>query len=352
MKQSSSLVASKQMKSSLHHAVLINSELRGLEYGMLRDFEDEISCVTGADKVTMPRRNLPKFIVHRLRHGTRYGGLRQLIPKVDYELKADILWVILMGPENYTLDLFKGWDRNIGIKILYLFDTFESHIPSIRRILQSAQWDFTITSFQGAVPFLEENTQRKWYVVPQGVKLDRFQPVPDEERIISFCAYGRRLEKVHQSIKHYCEIKQKYYDYTTSASVQMQLDPREYYRQYAWHLTHSFFTFCWPVELTNPDRVLTFSPITCRWFEAASSSTVIVGKQPLEPSFNKIFGSNLVIEIDYKDSHENLSLFWEYIWKYRHNYLHSALERRAKISQNWSWNNRVREILKIINFDE
>ncbi|HZH38903.1 MAG TPA: hypothetical protein VEX17_02445 [Bacillales bacterium] len=275
--------------ADLKHIVLTNPALSGFEYGTLRDFEDEIIRVTGGHLVAMPKRQLPKFIDRRIGHGTRYGGLRAFIPRVGYDLKGDVLWVILMGPENFNLDLFKNWDRGVGIKILYLFDTFESQLPSLRRVLESTQWDLTITSFQGAIPFLEEHTQRKWYAVPQGVKLERFQPVAKEEKVISFCAYGRRLEKVHNSIKDYCLQTGKYYDYTTSTAPQPQINPREYYGHYAWHLSHSFFTFCWPVELTNPNRVLTFSPITCRWFEAAASGTVILGQTPNDPSFNNFF---------------------------------------------------------------
>lgn len=331
----------------LQHTILINPQLSGFEYGTQRDFEDEISRITQAEQVILPQRKLPKYIERRIQHGTRYGGLRKLVPKVDYEIKADVLWVILMGPENYTLDFFKGWDRNIGIKILYLFDNFESQLPTIRRILQSTKWDFTITSFQGAVPFLEENTQRKWYAVPQGVKLDRFQPASAEEKIISFSAYGRRIEKVHQSVKEYCDETQKYYDYTTSTSVQLQLDPREYYKQYAWHLTHSFFTFSWAVELTHPNRVQTFSPITCRWFEAAASGTVIIGQAPKDPLFNQMFGFDLVIPLDCENS-KNLKNFLNSLWEKRDYYLHLALERRAKLAENWSWESRVWEIMKIV----
>jgi hypothetical protein len=334
---------------NLKHVVLSNQELSGFEYGMLRDFEDEVIRLTGGDLVAMPKRQLPKFIEHRIGHGTRYSGLRSWIPKSEYELKADVLWFVLMGPENFTLDLFKNWDRGVGIKILYLFDTFENQLPSIRRILQSTHWDLTITSFKGAVPFLEEHTQRKWYAVAQGVKLERFQPVTEAEKVINFCSYGRRLENVHNSIKHYCAQTKKYYDYTTAASIQSQLNPREYYGQYAWHLRHSFFTFSWPVELTHPKRVLTFSPITCRWFEAAASGTVIVGQAPKDPTFDKFFGSELVVPIDYEDSDESLNSKWEHLWNNRLHYLQSALKARELNVQNWSWESRVKEILNLID---
>src|SRR5688572_27713552 len=112
----------------MKHVVLVNPTLRGLEYGMLRDFEDEIVRITHAERVAAPGSSLPKFISARLAHGTRYSSLRRCVPKQAHELKGDVLWVILMGPENFTLDLFAGWDQTVGIKILYLFDTFDAQL--------------------------------------------------------------------------------------------------------------------------------------------------------------------------------------------------------------------------------
>lgn len=333
----------------MKHVVLTNTALRGLEYGMLRDFEDEIVRITGAETVQAPHRALPKFLSDRVAHGTRYSGARKWVPKEEYELKADVLWVVLMGPENFTLDLYSGWGKNVGLKILYLIDTFDAQLASIRRVLRSTKWDLTSTAFLGAKPVLEEQTQREWQVVRHAVKLDRFRPANMEERVIDFCAYGRRLERVHQSVREYCNLKGKYYDYTTAASIQPQLDPREHYGQYAWHLAHTVFNFCWPMEVTNPGRSKLHSPITCRWFEAAASGNVILGQAPADPEFEHIFGPNAVLDIDYANG--NLMNVFEMLWAKRHEHLRTALERRAALSHNWSWESRIREILSILNLN-
>ena len=153
-----------------------------------------------------------------------------------------------MGPENFTLDMYRGWDRHVGLKILYLFDTFDAQVTSVRRVLSSTNWDFTSTAFYGFKPFLEEQTQRQWHLVRHAVNLDRFRPTQPENRLIDFCAYGRRFEPVHQVMKELCGKNGKYYDYTTTATVQPELDPRDHYAQYAWHLRHSIFNFCWPMK--------------------------------------------------------------------------------------------------------
>lgn len=336
-------------KERLRQVVLTNPFLRGLEYGMLRDFEDEVVRLTGAERVIAPNRSLPAFIGDRLAHGTRYSEARRWFPKESFELKADVLWVILMGPESFTLDLFKGWDRHVGFKILYLFDTFNGQLASIRRVLRASDWDFVSTAFYGAKPWLEASTQREWHLVRQAVNLKRFRPADSAERVIDFCAYGRRLESVHETIKEYARKTGKYYDYTTSAGVQAQLDAREHYAQYAWHIGHSVFNFCWPVELTHPNRAIGYSPMTCRWFEAAASGNIILGKAPYEPAFNELFGNDAVIEID--PNNGDLTNLIERLSEDKERLLQRARERREKLATNWSWESRIREITRTVGLD-
>ncbi|MBA2526447.1 MAG: glycosyltransferase family 1 protein [Pyrinomonadaceae bacterium] len=333
----------------MKHLVLTNSALRGMQYGMLRDFEDEIVRVTEAEQVIAPTRSFPKFISNRLAHGTRYARFRRWIPREEHELKADVLWVVLMGPESFTLDLYTGWDKGVGLKILYLFDTLDAHLPCIRRVLRSTKWDFTSTAFYGAKPFLDEKTQREWHLVRHGVKLDRFQPGSERERVIDFCAYGRRQEKVHKVIKEFCNREGKYYDYTTAASIQPNLDPREHYSHYAWHLSRTIFNFCWPVEATHPGLIDSHSPITCRWFEAAASGNVILGQAPAEPGFEHLFGPDAVLKIDYQNG--NLMNVFEKLWEKRHEHLQAALERRAALSHKWTWERRINQILQILHLN-
>ncbi len=331
------------------HVLLSNAALSGVEYGILRDFEDEVLRLMSAEYVEMPKRKFLPFVGARLEHGTRYSELRKFVPKQNYDLKADVLWVILMGPENYNLDLYKGWDRNVGIKILYLFDAFECHLESIRRVLKSTKWDFTFTAFEGARIYLEEHTQRRWHLVHQGVKLDRFRPPPVEHKVIDFCSYGRQMKRVHTSLKEYCTRTARYYDFNTTAPrLESGVSPGDSYARYAWHLCHSVFNFCWPLNVTHPKRVLTFSPISPRYFEAAASCNVMLGQAPDDVYFDSLFGENAVIPVDYNADDGHLASVWEDLWEKRHALLQSAADRRAQLSAKWSWESRVNEMLSVV----
>ena len=332
----------------MKHVVLTNASLTGFQYGMLRDFEDEIVRITGASRIDAPTRRLPKFVQARIQHGTRLERLRPLILKEDHDLRADVLWVVMMGAESFTMDLFKGWDRHVGTKVLYLFDTMESQLVPTRRVSTCTDWDVLITSFSGARGFLEEQTQRRWHAVAQGVKLDRFQPAAPERKVIDYVAYGRRLQGTHQALRKHCKATGRHYDYTVAATLQPQIDPRESYSLYAWHLNHAIFNVSWPVELTNPDRVATFSPITCRWFEAAASGNVVLGGAPKDPTFGDFFDDGFVIPLDPGLDEEALGALWQSLWAQRSRLLAQASERRARLSARWTWEARVREILDLI----
>src|SRR5258708_882211 len=112
------------MSTSHSHVVVVNPKLHGYEYGSLRDLESEIVRITGAARVSPEGRTLPSWMAKRLRHGTRYGVLRRLIPRAEFDVRADVSWVVLMGPENFDLDFYRGWTKRVGLKILYVFDTF------------------------------------------------------------------------------------------------------------------------------------------------------------------------------------------------------------------------------------
>jgi hypothetical protein len=334
-----------------HHAILVNPGLSGFEYGMLYDFQDEIARITGATFVETPQYAL-SGIARKFSISTRYSGLRRFLRRRDFSAAMDVLWVVLMGPEEWVLDLYEDWDRRVGFKILYLFDTMERQIPVTRKVLESCKWDLTITSFSGAVPHLESGTQQEWHCVPQGVKLSRFQAVDGEARSIDFCSYGRRLNQIHDSLKKFCNTTGCYYDYTTTAGLRSDTKPQEHYGMYAWHLQHSIFNLCWPVELTSPGRVDSFSPITCRWFEAAASSNVVVGKAPRDPGFTELFGPDAVIEVDAGLSSDDLQVVWRNLWESRFVHLESARRRYRDYCAQWSWERRVHDILKLAGLPE
>jgi hypothetical protein len=329
------------------HVLLTVPGSHGFQYGVLRDFESEIVRLTGATVVPIPEWRGPAAVVNRLAHGTRYAPLRRIVPRrVGFGVDADVLWLVLMGPESSWLDLYRAWDKRVGYRIVYVYDTFAEQLPALRRLCAAAKWDLMVTSFPDAVPMLERETGRPWVAVPQGVRAERFLPVPADKREIGFSSYGRRLEAVHQAIDQWSDDTGVYYDVSIASAIHRHVSSLYLYKQYAWHLRHSWFTVAWPVEQTSPARAGALSPITCRWFEAGAAATTMIGAPPKDPAFVELFGENAVLPLDPLprtpgETREAIAALWDK----RHEHLRAAEARRAERLHQWTYEARVREIL-------
>ena len=325
---------------ALKHVLLRNPRLKGWEYGMLRALEEEIILQTGALVLEVPDYGMPA-VLDRAGHGMRWDTARKLLPKKTLKVEADVIWYILMGPENYELDLFRDWNQTAKIRIVYLFDTLEPQFNLTQQLFSGDDFNIRITSFNDAVPHLEALTAQKWHVIEQAVPANLFVAVPLKEKVIDFSSYGRKFPVFHDALLEFCRTNGLYYDYTMHDVKHPTAPEDELYRQYAWHLTHSKFTVSWPVELTNPSRAGRLHPITCRWFEAAASSTVIIGRKPGNVTFDEVLAPGLVVEID---PFEERWLILQKLDKIYGNYeeLSERLNQvRSKNINRWTWADKV-----------
>jgi len=329
------------------HTIIKDPKLNGWEYGMLRSFERAIQDETAAVIEEIPEYFLGNKYIHHFGQGMTRGKYRKYFPRQPWAPQGDTAWYILMGPENYRLDLYKDWDRNLKTKILYLYDTFPSQYSLIKRLCSKGTWDILITSFNDAVDDLQKITGRQWHCIEQAADKHLFTSAAYDKKIIHFSSYGRRYSVLHEVVKEFCEKKGLYYDYTTHDGLHPVVDSSELYKQYAWHLKHSLFTFSWPVELTNPVRSGHLRPITCRWFEAMAAGTIILGKKPENDIFKNWLNEDLVTELDPTADKKSLLYTLDQIWESREK-LYEKAQIISKKEPGISWNERVRKIISII----
>lgn len=335
----------------LKHVLLKNSRLKGLEYGVLRSFEDEIVSITGAEVIEIPDYGA-QSITKRAGHGMRWNLTRRFLPKKRLSIDADVIWYILMGPENHELDLFRDWSLNVKYRIVYIYDTLEHQLPRIKKLFSGEEFNIRITSFHDAVQHLETITGRRWHAIEQAVPSFFRPPESPNQKLIAFSSYGRRIESFHKVVMDFCKANGLYYDYSTTDGNNITVSAEELYLQYAWHMRHSMFTVSWPVELTNPARAGRLNPITCRWFEAAASGTVILGRQPGNLLFDKLLAPEIVVEIDPSDPKQIIWNKLDKIYNDRVSLLQKAERTQQENHQRWTWENRVIRILDLISSHE
>lgn len=328
--------------------LLQNPALAGFEYGVQRDFEAAILRHTGGAAFDPPPARVPRLARRYSTVGTRYAPLLAAVPKTPIRVPCDDLWCVLMAPHDFPLWYHRGWDRDIGRTRLYLFDTFEEQFPTVKQLLAAGRWDQLVTSFPVAVPLLERATGRRWQAVLQGVDPARLHPLPaGAEPAIGFSSYGRRLPAVHDAVRRFCRDRGLYYDFSVAAGTRPGSDPRDAYDNYAWHLRQSWFNISYPVELTHPSRAGRFSPVTCRWFEAAASAAVVIGAAPTDPAFEASFGPGFVEPLDPGATPDAMAERLGELWDRRHELRAKRLALAAARGPDWTWDARVREMERL-----
>jgi len=332
----------------MNHILFRDPALQGWEYGMQRSFENAIRQITAATVIDLPSYSLGKKYLHHFGHGMNKAVFRKYFPKQDFRVSGDVAWYILMAPENYRLDLFTKWSAGCSKKVLYLYDTLPAQYPLIRKHFSDGTWDLLITSFEDAVGDLERETGRKWHSIEQAADEKLFVPIPYNQRSIHFSSYGRRFPKVHEVLKDFCRTNNLYYDFTTHDGKHPVAEPAELYRQYAWHMTQSIFTFSWPVELTNPARAGHLRPITCRWFEAAAAGTILIGKAPANNKFDLFFDKDLVHPIDPDSAPEEIKKTLQHLWERREVLFQKANIFAQQHRTRLVWKERVERIMALI----
>ena len=317
---------------------------------MLRSLEDEIVRQTEAQIVQAPRSSMELRSNHWIGHGTRLARLRKFFPEQRIVLprNTEVVWQVLMGPENYRLDRRSGFWENVPHRIVYQFDTLPSQMPTLRALFSGPQWNVRVTSFDDAIPMLEAGTGGVWHHADQAVSLQYFEPAAFEQKVIHFSSYGRRDPTVHEALLRFCAARGLYYDYTTHGRGHPAAGPIELLKQFAWHLCHSLFTVGWPVEVTHPQRAGSLSPITCRWFEAAAAGAVVIGQAPANPRFKQLFGEDFVTPIAPTQSVDQIVGRLEQVWEKRAELSARALARRERMGWQLDWSERVRAMLKLV----
>ena len=286
-------------------------------------------------------------VTKRAGHGMRFESVRTFLPHKKLPVKADVLWHILMCPENYELDFYTGWEQ-VPTRIVYIFDTLEPHLPILKKLFSGNAFNILITSFHDAVPHLTQLTGKRWHAIEQAVPPETFYLVETPDKVIHFSAYGRRHTRFHHLLQEFCLHNNLYYDYSTHNGPNQWTDENELYRQYAWHIQHSIFTISWPVEITNPQRAGYFNPITCRWFEAAACGTVIVGRAPDNKLFNQLLHPDLVVKIDPDEKKETIFKNLESLWRNRNKHQQTAYAISREMGERLTWENRVKRMMGLI----
>ena len=332
----------------MEHLLIFDPSLQGREYGTLSAFQSSIEHITSCKSIILPEHN---FFEKRFLQSSRWGFLRRFSRKrklSQFKIHADVLWYVLMGPENYRLDMFNGYEH-IPIKVIYFFDTLPHQFRLISKLNLDSTFNIRITSFSDALEKLEIITKSKWEYVPQASITSRILPALTAKSI-AFCSYGRSNQRLNKIIKKFCANYNLYFDCTNEGQGKMKSSNLELYQSYLWHTAQAIFNVSLSVESTHPSRAGILSPITCRWFEAILSRNIVIGHSPTNREFEELFPKGFVQGINLDCTDEEIYRQLEDLWINReelHYNVYGQLDER--FFEKYIWDSRVRDICKLID---
>jgi hypothetical protein len=329
------------------HLILIDSELKGREYGTLNAFNEAIIKITSGDTLILPKKT--KF-ENRFFQSSNFRCLRKFSRKTNLknitENKYDVVWYICMGPENYRFDLMYGIE-NIKNRVIYFFDTLPHQFSLIKKLKISRSFNIQISSFDDAINILERMANSKWHFIQQASSLEYFPKKSIAEKEIAFASFGRGNLMLNDIIQEFCDSHGLIFDRTHETSGQILTNNELLYKSYCRSLSNAVFNICFSVEHTDPNRSGVLSPITCRWYESFLARNIVLGIQPKNSLFNQIFPKNFVYELNEKDTKENILLRLEELWENREALYSQLYENSNYDVRNYDWDNRIIEILEL-----
>lgn len=260
------------------------SSYRLLSYGTILDFEDVMREGSDADLVDIPAYSRRARLRSALSPGDETFA-RVPTPRDEY----DLCFFVAMEPSWVSsLRYVEGLREKCRKVIVYVFDAWLENVHWLRR--HSREWnlvDVVYVSFPWAVEPYSRVLDCRVEYLPQAARAARFHPFR-EERPIQVLSVGRRLPQAHSLLLQIAKRSDLFYHYSeTMAAPAISLSESQDLLARLCQSAQS--QVCWPVELTNAGRAQEGSPVTVRWFEAASCGSIVFGCQPAADDFSEIF---------------------------------------------------------------
>lgn len=340
----------------LSHRNIFNSPARSLLY----EFEDIISKTCDARIISPAQNKLLNLQISNKTNFTRkfLNKTNLLYEKIDnYELadEENILFITcLNGNDLSILDSLPHWRLKYDIVCAYVCDSwmteaFSSHKDEI---------DLFLVPFPEAQEITEEFLETDTYVIPLGMNILEFGS-NNTERKYDLITFGRTSGEHVNQLKRIKElnildINNEPQALSPQPKIQLGKDvvtkKRNLYNQLAISKLCLAFENTFFKNSDNnlyPAQRLNKPILTARWFEAAGSGCVIVGKKPKSILFDELLGwENSTIDLSgepEKDIEEikNILKRPDLNEMYENNYYHS-------LSLN-DWRHRINDLFHLLD---
>jgi hypothetical protein len=253
-----------------------------VSYGTVLDFEDAVAAASDTDIVSVP-------LYSRRVHLRQMLCGRRLETVTPPRSRYDVCLLVAMAPYWVpSLRYIRHLRQRATRVIVYLYDAWLADLPTVQA--QRSAWDDVdelFVSFPHVVSAYSAALRRPVHYLPQAIDPGWFRPYR-RERPIDVLSVGRRLPHVHTELLQLSRRRDWFYIYQDVYRPHA-IDLRESQSLHGRLCQSARAQVSWSVEHTRPDLVAESGAVTLRWFEAAASGSVVVGKAPPTDEFARLF---------------------------------------------------------------
>jgi len=267
------------------------------------EFEDIITQIDSAE-ILAPQLDLSNRR-HELAKRVAYHApiaLNPGIPEIKINGHYDLFLAICGAPQDLLMvNAVKNWRDVCSTSICLIDEIWVKQMDGCRHFLGILKrFDIVMLYYSQSVRPLSEIIERKCIFMPPGVDAFLFGPYPElPKRVVDVYSIGRRSEVTHKQLLSLSGSGKMFYVYDTVAGDQA-INLKEHRSILANITKRSRYFIVNPGLIDRPDKRGNQLEIGNRYFEGAAAGSIMIGEQPKNGEFEKLFDwPDAVIQLPY-----------------------------------------------------
>jgi hypothetical protein len=270
------------------------------------EFEDVVAAVTDTERIDtteLPAIEFSRRVYKLARMASGSPELaRRLAPyprnKVALKREFELFFPVFSHTyELYSLAMIPDWRERSRKAACFITEVWSDMLPEYLLELLTG-FDHIFLGCSHSVKEVARMTGRPCTYLPIAVDVPRFAPASlDLPRPIDVCYIGRRSQVTHQALLDEAERQQLFYYYDTVAASggdhknrTFRVDsPSEHRRLLSTLLKHSRYFIANRSFVNRPEFIAGRDEISPRFYEGASTGTVMLGEPPRSAEFARQF---------------------------------------------------------------
>lgn len=212
------------------------------------------------------------------------------IPQITLDRDYDLFFTICEKPSDLLhIDAVKGWRDRCSTSICWLVEFYVKDIPQYKNVVNMlSKFDHVVCMFDRIEPF-KEAVRTEFSYLPSGIDSILFCPFPDPPaRSIDVLSIGRRADKTHKALLKMAREEKIFYVYDTLKDL-LVYNIQEHRFLMANRAKRSRYFLVNPGKIDTPEETGGQREFGYRYFEGAAPGTIMIGDNPNNKQFDKIF---------------------------------------------------------------